>query len=309
MAEQLLDATAASGIRSAVLLRGREGFGASPGFQVDGRLTLAENLPMALFISGPESRVLALGRQFRLLLGGGLVAMETSRQSHESDQNEPGSRLSRLSIWTGRQARIEGGPAHVGLVKFLREHGAEAAISMLGVDGLSAGARERARFFSSNRRVPMMVTAVVHREAIPALRANIHELLPGATLEELDLCQPKIEPVAETGPSGMWKISIYGGGSAAGSGIHQQREILGVLRRMGAAGATGYSGVYGFQGDELPHGDSFLAIRRRLPTLTEVIDTAANCRRWLEEIDRLSGSPAVVTISQVRVINRPADQA
>jgi PII-like signaling protein len=52
------------------------------------------------------------------------------------------------------------------------------------------------------------------------------------------------------------------------------------VRREGGAGATALAGIYGFSGASQPRGDVLLQFRRRVPVLTEVVDSAANCARW-----------------------------
>ena len=100
---------------------------------------------------------------------------------------------------------------------------------MLGVDGPVRGERRRARFFSANDSVPMMIIAVGAGEAIAAAAAELMRILPDPlmTLERVRVCKRDgrgiAEPleIAEAGPSGLglWqKLMVFSGGQARHDG-------------------------------------------------------------------------------------------
>ena len=67
------------------------------------------------------------------------------------------------------------------------------------------------------------------------------------------------------------------------------------LRAASADGATALRGVWGFDGRHAPHGDRLGSLRRRVPTLTVVIDAPARIRDWLEILDELTPERGLIT--------------
>ena len=47
-------------------------------------------------------------------------------------------------------------------------------------------------------------------------------------------------------------------------------------------------GIWGFDGSHPPHGDRLPSLRRRVPTMTVVIDGPPESRRWLDLLDELT---------------------
>jgi len=315
LADRLMSAFEAGGLSSAVLLRGGEGFGPKHGLQSAGQLTLSEDLPMVAVALDSAEKIEAVAKEIHTFLNEGLMTVEPALRTGSdalvapvtagpSDRGAAGQR--RLTVWSERQARIGGLPAHVGLVECLREHGAHAAIALLGVDGVTDGVRQKAGFFSANRRVPLLVVGVGSHDAIGDASASVCHLLPEAVQETVELRATDVYPVTEVPSAGAWRLTVHGGGTEPETGIRQQRQVIRLLRQNGASGATAYFGLYGFQGDEDPYGDSFRSLRRQIPVLTEVVDTPVNCQRWLREIEELTAGSALTTISLVEALSRPA---
>jgi PII-like signaling protein len=71
------------------------------------------------------------------------------------------------------------------------------------------------------------------------------------------------------------------------------------LLQAGAAGATALRGSWGYHGDHAPHGDHLLALRRRVPVLTVVVDTPTRIRRWFQIVDELTDQTGLVTCEMV----------
>jgi PII-like signaling protein len=67
------------------------------------------------------------------------------------------------------------------------------------------------------------------------------------------------------------------------------------LREAGAPGATALRGVWGYQGDQSPHGDGLFSPRRRVPVAVSVIDAPERTRRWFEVVDEVTGESGLVT--------------
>lgn len=72
----------------------------------------------------------------------------------------------------------------------------------------------------------------------------------------------------------------------------QRRKLARRLLEAGAVGATALGGIWGYHGDHDPHGDRLLALRRRVPVLTVVVDTPARIRRWFRIVDEVTDQPA-----------------
>ncbi len=68
-------------------------------------------------------------------------------------------------------------------VDAFHRHGAEAAMVLLGVDGVLDGERRRARFVASNHEVPAMTVAVGEWGRIEAALAEVDGAAPLVTVE------------------------------------------------------------------------------------------------------------------------------
>ena len=73
----------------------------------------------------------------------------------------------KLTVYVGRQERIGGQPAYRAVCDLLHRQGFAGATVLLGVDGTAHGERHRARFFSRNVNVPLMIIAVGSRAQVP----------------------------------------------------------------------------------------------------------------------------------------------
>lgn len=318
LAERIMTVLEGSGLATAVLLRGGEGFGPKHRLRTSGQLSLSEDLPMVAAALDSGERIEAVAKQLRPLFSDGLLTVEPVRAGSSAAPDnlmEPGraqsfeAEFSSLTIWTARHDRVEGAPAHVSLIEMFRQQGLSAAIALPGVDGLAGGVRQRAGFFSANRSVPMCVIGIGQREAVGSAMNATARLLPDATVEN-----PRHVRLGSASPGGLedgglWRLSIYGDGTEPGTGIHRQREIVRMLRVKGAYGVTAYFGHYGFVRPGEPQGDSLRSLRRRVPVLTEVIDGPGNCRRWMREIEEMDDSSLLMTISPVGLISPPAGPA
>jgi PII-like signaling protein len=126
------------------------------------------------------------------------------------------------------------------------------ATTLIGVDGTRHGVRRRARLLAANADVPAMVVAIGDGHALAATVEDLGH--PLHTFEPVSLCEPGGPP-----PTGN-KVTIYA----------ESPELVPRLRAAGAAGATALRG----------HGDRFWSLRRRVATVTLVIDDPANAGRW-----------------------------
>ncbi len=142
-----------AGLERSAVLRGSEGFGNKHRLQSSSLLTLSEDLPMVTLGVGIRNQVERAAGEIRELAPEGLVTVEPV------ESPAPAGTATGIQVWLRRGQKLGSEPAHVGVVRLLARHGAAAAVCLLGVDGTTASRRERARFFSWNGSVPMVVRA------------------------------------------------------------------------------------------------------------------------------------------------------
>lgn len=309
LAHRLLDVFADHGLAASVLLRGAEGFGVKHHLRSDRLLTLSEDLPLVAAAVDRSERIEAALAEVRELAFDGLVTLERSRMSARGGPavigEDPGA-ATKLTLYVGRGARVGGRPAHEAALEVLREGGIDGASVLLGVDGTVGGRRERARFFSQNARVPMMVISIGAGSRLAALLPELHESLGGPvmTLERVQVLKRDGERVAdveavpardERGLARWQKLMLYSSEHTHFEGRPVHIEAVRRLRRQGAAGATTLRGVRGFDGRHSPHGDTFWSLRRRVPTLTVVVDTPPRIERWFEVLDEITPERGLIT--------------
>ena len=64
-------------------------------------------------------------------------------------------------------------------------------------------------------------------------------------------------------------------------------------------------GVWGFHGDQPPHGDRLLQLRRRVPVVTIIVDTPERIARSFEAVDELTEETGLVTSEMVPATAHP----
>ena len=310
LADAFSEIYARHGLQVSLVMRGVEGFGAKHQLHTDRLLTLSEDLPLVAVAVDTRARIEAVLADVEALRFGGLVTLERARmltgavaagslpaQAHEA---------TKLTVYVGRQERIGQRPAYEAVVELLHDHGVAGATVLLGVDGTVEGLRRRARFFSRNVRVPLMIVAVGEADAIARALPPLGTALarPLMTLERVRVCkrdgvklaEPPRLPDADATGLGVWqKLMLYAGEQSRHTGHPLHSQVVRALREAGAAGATSLRGIWGYHGEHEPHGDSFWQLRRRVPVLTLVVDTPARTRRWFDIIDRLTDETGLVT--------------
>ena len=88
-------------------------------------------------------------------------------------------------------------------------------------------------------------------------------------------------------------------GDHPAGGDDEHGELVAALRAERAAGATSLRGIWGYHGDHAPHGDVLWQLRRRVPSLTVVVDQPAAIRRLYRVVDRLTEQGGLVTTEVV----------
>jgi len=150
LADALLDVFGRHEVQASVLLRGIEGFGLKHHLRTDRLLTLSEDLPLMAVAVDTRARIEGLIGEVEALERHGLVTLEPAQLAAGAELEGE----AKLTVYLGRQERIDGVPAFVAVCDLLRRHGVDGATVLLGVDGTARGIRRRARFFARNADVP-----------------------------------------------------------------------------------------------------------------------------------------------------------
>jgi len=288
-ADALLDVYGRSHIAASILLRGTEGFGLRQHLRTDRSLTLSEDLPLVAVAVDTRPRIEALLEPTLRLNTSGLVTLERAvllDGAVAPGDLPPGlghSESAKLTVYLGRQERADRVPAFVAVCDLLYRRGIDGATALLGVDGTSRGTRQRARFFSRNAEVPMMVIAVGPGERIRQVIAELGALLrdPLLTLERVQVCKrdghllawpEELPGLDEHGLARWQKLTVFTSEAAQAEGQPLHRAITWQLRAAGLSGVTTVRGIWGFHGDHRPHGDRLLSAARHVPAVTIAIE-------------------------------------
>lgn len=317
LADAMVDLYGRNGIRASILLRGVEGFGLGHHLRSDRLLTLSEDLPVVSVAVDARERIEAALGEVKRLGHRGLLTLERARLvSGEGEEigalslPEELAEATKMTAYVGRQERVAGRPAYVALCELLHERGIAGATALLGVDGTANGERRRARFFSRNAEVPMMVVAVGSGARIGSVLPELGTLLsrPLLTLERIRVCKrdgellekPHALPGTDEHGREIWqKLMICTSEAAKHEGRPIHSELVRRLRASGAAGATSLRGVWGYHGAHRPHGDRLLQLRRHVPVVTTVIDTPDRITASFEIVDELTATSGLVTSEMV----------
>jgi PII-like signaling protein len=325
LGDALMDLYGRARIQMSVLLRGGEGFGAHHALRTDRLLSLSEDLPVVSVAVDCRERIEALLDPVRALQRGGLITLERARSADGSSSGRgtdvptpvatptpAPSSATKLTVYLGRQHLVGRRPAFLVLCELLHRRGFDGASVLLGVDGTRRGERARARFFSRNTDVPVMVVAVAAEERVAGLLPELEALLdePLLTLERVVVCKrdgqllarpPELPDIDGEGRPLWQKLMVYTSQSATHAGRPLSQQVVRRLRASGAAGATSLRGVWGFHGAHAPHGDRLLQLRRRVPALTIALDTPARIAASFALVDELTAEHGLVTSETVPV--------
>jgi PII-like signaling protein len=310
LADALVDLFERHAFRTSILLRGSEGFGIKHQLHTQRLLTLSEDLPIVAVAVDTRQRIGAVLPEVQSLVSGGLITLERVRLATGDVTAEaiPDAvhEATKLTIYCGRQERLGGTPAYIGVVDLLHRRGVAGATVLLGIDGTAHGRRARAKFFSRNAEVPLMIIAVGDRASITEAAADLLALLdhPLMTFERILVCkrdgmflaEPRYLPDEDESGLALWqKLMVYSGEQARHQGHPLYIELIHRLRSAGANGATAVRGIWGYHGDHMPHGDTFFALRRRVPVVTTIVDTPERIRQWFTIVDELTDETGLVT--------------
>jgi len=310
LADAMLDLFERHALQTSILLRGTEGFGVKHRLQTQRILTLSEDLPLVAIGVDSRARIEPVVEELRGHLRTGLLTVERSRmltgRIGSVDLPEDLSEATKLTIYVGRTEKVYGRPAMTAIVDLLQRQGVAGATVFLGVDGMVHGLRQRARFFSRNTDVPLMIisvgTGATIAEALPKLGSLLDR--PLLTLEPIRvlkrdgelLARPDHVPSEDEQGLELWqKLMIYAGEQARFVGHPLYVELVRRLRKANASGATSLRGVWGYHGDHPPHGDRLLSLRRHVPVVTSVIDRPEEIQRLWPIVDQVTAETGLVT--------------
>jgi PII-like signaling protein len=323
LSDVLIDLFEREELQAAVLMRAVEGFGIKHKLRTDRFLTLSEDLPLVAVAVDERTRIEALLSQVSALVAGGLITLERARLLHGDlrpvELPEELHEATKLTLYLGRDERVRGRPAYLEVVDHLRRSGLDGATVLLGVDGMTHRRRQRARFFSRNEAVPLMVVSVGGGELVNAALDGLDALVaePIATLERIRVCkrdgrllaEPRHLPEQDDSGLGIWqKLTVYAGEPARHEGHPLYVQLVHRLREEGASGATAVRGIWGFSGDHPPHGDRLFQLRRQVPVLTTVVDTPDRIQRWFRIVDELTDEAGLVTSEMVPALHAIAPE-
>jgi PII-like signaling protein len=316
LADELLDIHARHEVRTSILLRGIQGFGAKHRRRTDRLLTLSEDLPLVSMAVDSRERIKALLQDVGTIGHEGLVTLERARLGNAETQSHDLTRAPdeavKLTVYLGRHERVDGAPAFTAVCDTLHDNGVAGATVLLGVDGTRQGQRQRARFFARNTGVPLMVMAVADALQLGGAIVSLKQMLrePLFTIERVRVCKrdgqllriPHEHPGSEGHGMELWqKLTIVTSEATRHENRSVYLELVRRLRAANAAGATSLRGIWGFHGDHAPHGDRLLSIRRHVPVVTVAIDTPDRIAALFGIVDELTRERGLVTSELVPV--------
>ena len=304
LSDALLDLYGGNSVATSVVLRGIASFGPHHVLRSDQSLSMSEDSPIAVAAVDTADKMAGLADQVAAMVPRGLVTLE---RAHLGGGPVRPPDAAKLTVYVGRQDRADGRPAYRAACEVLHRHGFAGASVFLGVDGTAGGQRRRARFFSRNMGVPVMVIAVGTggqvADALPELETLLRN--PIFTIERVQLCKrdgevlarPAALPATDDRGRSLWqKLMVYTSEAALHDGTPIHRAIVRQLLDSGAAGgATVLRGIWGFHGDHEPHGDKLIQLVRRVPVTTIVVDAPERIAASFDIIDRLTIEHGLVT--------------
>jgi PII-like signaling protein len=321
LADAMLNLFDTREIAASVMLRGIAGFGPRHVLRTDESLSLSEDPTVAIAAVDVESKISGLVDDVVALTRHGLVTLERALLVGGDDVIDNGSadRI-KLTVYVGRQVQIGKLPAYRAVCELLHRLGFSGGAVFLGVDGTAHGERYRARFFSRNMDVPMMIISVGTAPQVSAAIAELGTAMtnPLLTVERVRLCKrggelyarPHRLPDTDAQRRPLWQqLTVHTSGATIHGGVPIHRALVSRLLDSGVAhGATVLRGIWGFHGDHEPHGDQLLQLTRRTPVVTTIVDTPSRIARSFEIVDDLTADHGLVTSEMVPAVISIADR-
>lgn len=314
LAEAMLDLFAERQVAASVMLRGIASFGPHNIIRSDESLTLSEDPPAAITAVDTESVIGGIVGDAVAMTTRGLLTVERARLLDGDLAGAPlprGTEEVKLTCYVGRRRTVGGRPAFHTVCDLLQRNDFAGATVFLGVDGTVHGRRRRARFFSRNVDVPVMILAVGGAEQAGAVLSDLHDALhrPLVLIERVRVCKidgrllgrPPELPAADAAGRPLWqKLMVHTSEAARHDGTPIHRALVRRLRESRtASGATVLRGIWGFQGDQKPQGDKLIQLGRQVPVTTIVIDSPERIALVFEIVDELTAGHGLVTCEMV----------
>lgn len=313
LADAMLDLFDDREIATSVMLRGIASFGPRHVLRTDESLSLSEDPPVAIAAVDVESKISGLVDEVVAMTGHGLVTLERARLAGTVSDADARDAV-KLTVYVGRQERIAGLPADRAVCDRLHRHGFAGAGVFLGVDGTAHGQRYRARFFSRNVNVPLMIISIGTAAQVSAAVAELSTVMPHPllTVERVRLCKrdgqllarPHRLPTNDERGRTLWqKLMVHTSEATGHGGSPIHRALVRQLLESGMArGATVLRGIWGFHGDHKPHGDKLFQLTRRVPVVTIIIDKPEWIARSFDIVDELTAEHGTVTSEMVPAV-------
>lgn len=314
LAEAMFELFAERRVATSVMLRGISGFGHRRIIRTDESLTLSEDPAVAIAAVDSPATIRALAPEVIAMTTSGLITLERARLLDMTATTVPlpdGDDAVKLTVYVGRNRRVNGIPAYKVVCELLRRNGFDGAWVFLGVDGTAHGQRHQARFVARNADVPLMIIAVGRAEAARLCVTDLEAILdrPLMTVERARLCKqdgrllhhPAALPNADAQGRPLWqKLMVFTSESDRRDGVPVHRALV---RRLWeshtASGVTVLRGVWGFQGDREPHGDKVFQFGRQVPVMTVIVDTPESIANSFGIVDEITARHGVVTSEMV----------
>jgi PII-like signaling protein len=306
LADALLDLYEESSVATSVVLRGIASFGPHHVLRSDRSLSASEDSPIAIAAVDRADKIAPLADRAVAMTTRGLATLERARLLVGPESAVPFQTV-KLTVYIGRQDRVSGQAAHHAVCDVLSRHGFAGAAVFLGVDGTKHGQRRRARFFSRNVDIPVMIIAIGTGNQATAAISELDAMLrqPLLTLERVQICKrdgqlvarPTALPATDENGRELWqKLMVYTSEATLHEGVPIHRAIVQRLFDSDAArGATVLRGVRGFHGDHKPHGDKLIQLTRQVPVITIVVDSPERIAASFDIIDTVTGRHGLIT--------------
>lgn len=304
LADEMLHLFHDRGIAASVLVRGIAGFGVSNVVLSDRSLSLGESAPVTISAVDHPERILALTDPVEAMTARGVITLQ---RAHDLPSPLPANPEDvRLSLNLGRKQRVAGKPGYVAVCAVLHRLGFEGAIVFLGVDGTVAGQRRRARFFSDNAEVPLLIAAVGTAAQAAEAVDELPRILPDPVfrVEPIGVCKKHGQKLADprelAGTSPFQKLTVRTAEDTLIDGQPIHRALIERLKDSDhASGATVLRGMWGYLGTDRPHGDRFPELARHVPVSTVIVDTTPNIAASYAIVDELTEHNGMVTCEAV----------
>jgi PII-like signaling protein len=315
LADAMLNLFGAREVATSVMLRGIASFGMHHVLRTDESLSLSEDPPVAIAAVDVAPKISGLVDDVIAMTGHGLVTLERARLVGTDAVLDADNRdASKLTIYVGRQEHVADLPAYRAVCDLLSRLGFAGAGVFLGVDGTAHGRRYRARFFSRNVNVPLMIIAIGRPAQVSAAVIELNTVVPNPllTVERVRLCKrdgellarPHRLPTTDEQGRAVWqKLMVHTGEASRHDGLPIHRALVRQLLESGMArGATVLRGIWGFQGDHEPHGDKLFHLARQVPVVTIIIDKPEWIARSFDIVDDLTAEHGMVTSEMVPAV-------